>query len=55
MKRYLVKFKNGDKSEVWASNAHNAKQIAIGFDRYYTGREQSDITQDIVSVELVSS
>ena len=52
MKKYQVKFCDGCVTEVWASNAHNAKQIAIGVCCRSSGKLQTEIAEQIISVKL---
>ena len=52
MKKYQVKFNDGCVTEVWASNAHNAKQIVIGVCCRSSGKLQTEIAEQIISVEL---
>lgn len=58
MKKYIVFFdvgKGKESHEIWASNEHNAKQMTIGYLKYYLGNTQTISDTNIISAELISN
>lgn len=47
MKQYEINFKDGHKLTIWASNPHNAKNIAIGICARSSGKSQDEIASQI--------
>ena len=54
MKKYNIVFEKGNTMELWASNDHNARQIAIGYCACLTGKSQETINNEIVAVKQVN-
>ena len=50
MQKYIIKWKDGSTWEIWASNAHNAEQIAIGTAAKSSGKPCSYWAEQIETV-----